>query len=98
MMSTTQEPLSQIAIACGLCDQAHLCKVFRRMIGMSPSAWRRTMPARDAVKSRIIEVTTLAPAHQRGQAAKTFMQSVINFAEAGSSSVIGNFVNAHAQS
>ena len=42
MMSTTQEPLSQIAIACGLCDQAHLCKVFRRVIGLSPSAWRRT--------------------------------------------------------
>jgi AraC family transcriptional regulator len=41
MMSTTREPLSHIAIACGLCDQAHLCKVFRRMIGMSPSAWRR---------------------------------------------------------
>ena len=41
MMSTTREPLSQIAIACGLCDQAHLCKVFRRMLGMSPSAWRR---------------------------------------------------------
>src|SRR5580698_6331414 len=78
MMSTTREPLSQIAIACGLCDQAHLCKVFRRMIGLSPSAWRRTMPARDAVKSRIIEVTALAPTHQRGQADKTFMQSVIN--------------------
>ena len=42
MMSTTRVPLSQIAIACGLCDQAHLCKVFRRVIGLSPSAWRRT--------------------------------------------------------
>src|ERR1700691_5784988 len=42
LMSTTRKPLSQIAIACGLCDQAHLCKVFRRMIGLSPSAWRRT--------------------------------------------------------
>ena len=41
MMSTTREPLSQIAIACGMCDQAHLSKVFRRMIGMSPLAWRR---------------------------------------------------------
>jgi AraC family transcriptional regulator len=60
MMSTTREPLSQIAIACGLCDQAHLCKVFRRMIGRSPSAWRRTMPARDAVKSGIIEVRDFA--------------------------------------
>ena len=41
MMSTTREPLSQIAIACGMCDQAHLSRMFRRMIGMSPLAWRR---------------------------------------------------------
>ena len=40
MMSTTRAPLSQIAIACGMCDQAHLSTVFRRMIGMSPLAWR----------------------------------------------------------
>jgi AraC family transcriptional regulator len=46
MMRTTREPLSQIAVACGLCDQAHLCKVFRRVTGMSPSAWRRAMRAR----------------------------------------------------
>jgi hypothetical protein len=26
MMRTTREPLSQVAVACGLCDQAHLCK------------------------------------------------------------------------
>jgi AraC family transcriptional regulator len=43
MIRTTGEPLSQVAIACGLCDQAHLCKVFRRTIGMSPSAWRRAI-------------------------------------------------------
>jgi AraC family transcriptional regulator len=42
MMRTTREPLSQVAVACGLCDQAHLCKVFRRVTGMSPSAWRRS--------------------------------------------------------
>ena len=65
MMSTTREPLSQIAIACGLCDQAHLCKVFRRMIGMSPSTWRRTMPARDTAKFKIIDVTAYAPTHLR---------------------------------
>jgi AraC family transcriptional regulator len=46
MMRTTREPLSKVAIACGLCDQAHLCKVFRRVTGMSPSSWRRAMPAR----------------------------------------------------
>jgi len=47
MIRTTGEPLSQIAVACGLCDQAHLCKVFHRTIGMSPSAWRRAMSAGD---------------------------------------------------
>jgi AraC family transcriptional regulator len=41
MMRTTREPIGQIAIACGFCDQAHLCKLFRRMTGMTPSAWRR---------------------------------------------------------
>jgi AraC family transcriptional regulator len=65
MMSTTREPLCQIAIACGLCDQAHLCKVFRRMMGMNPSTWRRTMPARDTAKFKIIDVTAYAPTHQR---------------------------------
>ena len=57
MMRTTREPLSQIAVACGLCDQAHLCKVFRRVTGMSPSAWRRAMPARDTANFKIITVT-----------------------------------------
>src|ERR1700677_3619824 len=65
MMSTTREPLSQIAIACGLCDQAHLCKVFRRMLGMSPLTSRRTIPARDTAKFKIIDVTAYAPTHQR---------------------------------
>jgi AraC family transcriptional regulator len=41
MMRTTREPLSQVAIACGLCDQAHFSRLFRNVIGMSPSAWRR---------------------------------------------------------
>jgi AraC family transcriptional regulator len=41
MLSTTRESLAQVAVGCGMCDQAHLSRVFRRMIGMSPSAWRR---------------------------------------------------------
>ncbi|HLZ67721.1 MAG TPA: AraC family transcriptional regulator [Aliidongia sp.] len=41
MMSTT-EPLSQIALACGLSDQAHLTRLFRQMTGETPSAWRRS--------------------------------------------------------
>src|SRR5690606_2306493 len=41
LMLTTDEPLSQIALACGLADQAHLSKLFRREMGETPSAWRR---------------------------------------------------------
>jgi AraC family transcriptional regulator len=41
LMLMTDEPLSQIAVACGLCDQAHLSKLFRRATGMSPNLWRR---------------------------------------------------------
>jgi AraC family transcriptional regulator len=48
MLITTQAPLAQLALACGFCDQAHLCKLFRRTIGMPPSAWRRAMTVRYA--------------------------------------------------
>jgi AraC family transcriptional regulator len=41
LMMTTEEPLSQIALACGMADQAHLSKLFRRGVGESPGAWRR---------------------------------------------------------
>jgi transcriptional regulator GlxA family with amidase domain len=41
MMITTREPLSQIALDCGLADQSHLSRVFRRDVGYTPSAWRR---------------------------------------------------------
>jgi AraC family transcriptional regulator len=41
IMKTSDEPLSQVAIACGLCDQSHFCRVFRRATGFSPAAWRR---------------------------------------------------------
>jgi len=45
MIRTTRAPLSQVALACGLCDHAHFCKLFRRVVGMTPSAWRRANPA-----------------------------------------------------
>ena len=58
LMRVTRQPLCQVAVACGLCDQAHLCKMFRRVIGISPSVWRRTMPARDTPISRTIDATS----------------------------------------
>ena len=41
LMLTTSESLSQIAALCGMADQAHFCKLFRRLVGESPNAWRR---------------------------------------------------------
>jgi AraC family transcriptional regulator len=41
LMITTDEALSQIALACGLCDQSHLSRLFRRFVGTTPSVWRR---------------------------------------------------------
>jgi AraC family transcriptional regulator len=41
LMLTTNASLVQIAAECGLADQAHLYKLFRRFVGESPGAWRR---------------------------------------------------------
>ncbi|MBY3064518.1 helix-turn-helix transcriptional regulator [Rhizobium laguerreae] len=40
LLASTQEPLCQIAQACGLTDQAHLSKVFKRRVGLTPNKWR----------------------------------------------------------
>ena len=41
LMLSTNDPLSQIALACGFADQSHLSKQFRRRLGQTPSVWRR---------------------------------------------------------
>jgi AraC family transcriptional regulator len=41
LMLDTDESLAQITFACGLSDQAHLSRLFRRVIGVSPFVWRR---------------------------------------------------------
>jgi AraC family transcriptional regulator len=45
MMRVSDEPLAEIALACGLADQAHLTKLFRRLVGSSLAAWRREQRA-----------------------------------------------------
>ena len=42
LMLTTPEPLCAIALRCGLSDQSHFTRVFRRIVGETPYAWRRT--------------------------------------------------------
>ncbi len=41
LMLSSDKPLSEIAAECGLADQAHLTRLFRRVVGESPAAWRR---------------------------------------------------------
>lgn len=41
LMLHTNTSLSQIALECGMTDQAHFCKVFRKTFGISPNRWRR---------------------------------------------------------
>ncbi|MDR6661327.1 AraC-like DNA-binding protein [Tardiphaga robiniae] len=41
MMKSSDLALSAIALDCGFSDQAHFCRLFRRVAGVSPGAWRR---------------------------------------------------------
>lgn len=41
LMLETDEPIREIALCCGLGDQAHLTRLFTRGEGLSPAAWRR---------------------------------------------------------
>ena len=42
LMLTTSEPLSSIAVRCGMCDQQHFTRSFHRIVGETPYTWRRT--------------------------------------------------------
>jgi AraC family transcriptional regulator len=41
LMRNSKASLSEIALACGMCDQAHFTRVFHRAVGLSPGQWRR---------------------------------------------------------
>ena len=41
LMLSTDAPLCEIAVECGLADQAHFTRLFRRIAGETPAAWRR---------------------------------------------------------
>jgi len=47
LMLTTRDPLSDIALSCGMSDQSHLSRSFRRVVGETPDSWRRSR--RDAI-------------------------------------------------
>jgi AraC-like DNA-binding protein len=41
LLQRSDLPLAEIALTCGFADQSHLGRVFGRMVGTPPGAWRR---------------------------------------------------------
>jgi AraC family transcriptional regulator len=41
---SSREPLARIALDCGMSDQAHFTRVFRKIVGINPGIWRRLFP------------------------------------------------------
>lgn len=64
LMLESEAPLCEIALDCGLADQAHLSRIFRRKTGTTPSAWRRH--AHQMARERAHSVSQYA-AHQDGR-------------------------------
>ena len=75
LMLRTGASLSQIALDCGMHDQSHFTRVFRRIVGTNPGIWRRQFSAADAntgvgknasITAR--DLTTMQYGSHRGQA------------------------------
>jgi AraC family transcriptional regulator len=54
LMLTTGASLSEIALNCGMSDQSHFTRSFRRIVGESPSSWRQTRHG--AIEERVTEL------------------------------------------
>jgi AraC family transcriptional regulator len=53
LMVTTGASLSEIALSCGMSDQSHFSRSFRRIVGETPSSWRQTR--HDVIEERATE-------------------------------------------
>jgi AraC family transcriptional regulator len=62
LMLTTAASLSEIALSCGMSDQSHFTRSFRRIVGEAPSSWREIRHG--AIEERVTELAypdTLKP-------------------------------------
>jgi AraC family transcriptional regulator len=58
LMLTTAASLSEIALSCGMSDQSHFTRSFRRIVGETPSSWRQARQGvieERAPKPKVIE-------------------------------------------
>jgi AraC-like DNA-binding protein len=69
LMLSTGAPLSQIALECGLADQAHFSRLFRRTVGESPKVWRRARVSHNYRDLLADASTTRMHARQQDRAA-----------------------------
>ena len=58
LMLTTDASLSEIALSCGMSDQSHFTRSFRRIVGETPSSWRQTR--HDAIEEPVTELEAVA--------------------------------------
>jgi AraC family transcriptional regulator len=54
LMLTTDASLCEIALSCGMSDQSHFTRSFRRIVGETPSSWRQTRHG--AIEERVTEL------------------------------------------
>jgi AraC family transcriptional regulator len=54
LMLSTGASLSEIALSCGMSDQSHFTRSFRRIVGKAPSSWRQTRYG--AIEERVTEL------------------------------------------
>ncbi len=59
LMLTTGASLSDIALSCGMSDQSHFTRSFRRIVGETPSSWRQTRHG--AIEERVTELAYPSP-------------------------------------
>jgi AraC family transcriptional regulator len=43
LLATSDMPITQIALDCGFTNQAHFAAAFRRLVGLSPRAYRQSI-------------------------------------------------------
>jgi AraC family transcriptional regulator len=54
LMLTTGASLSEIALSCGMSDQSHFTRSFRRIVGETPFSWRQAR--HDVIEERVAGV------------------------------------------